>query len=86
MEAELAAKAGKIVAEVDEVVGVLHAASRQAEWQLISKSLANRFDYWLQHSYPSDIVASGAAETVDAKLWEAAVACMDLRVESDELG
>ena len=27
-----------------------------------------------------------SAETVDAKLWEATMACMDLRVEGEELG
>jgi hypothetical protein len=75
VESALQKKAGKVVKAVGEVSAVLSDVSRQSEWQLIRLSLAQRFDYWMQHNYPSDVVASGAAETVDRCLWEAAVRC-----------
>ena len=66
---------------VDKVIDVLGAVDRMACWQVMRQSTAQRFLYWLQLSYPTDLVNSGAAALIDAKLWRAAEECLGIPLE-----
>ena len=57
---EIADDAGKAV----EILG----SHKQALWSCLRLSISQRFDYWLQLSRPSDILAS--ATWLDQQLWQ----------------
>ena len=59
-------RARKIVADARKTVDIL-GGERQALWAALKWSISQRFDYWCQLSYPSDL--QPAAAWLDSQLW-----------------
>ena len=72
---QLWAKAQEIIRDAKKTVEVL-GGEKQALWAALKWSITQRFDYWCQLSYPSDI--KPVASWLDSELWvllESAVGC-----------
>ena len=66
-------KVEQIAEQAEKAVKMLE-GERQALWSVIKWSLSQRFEYWLQLSYPSDVKA--AAVALDRKLLRVLEACI----------
>ena len=68
VHAELLTKAQDLTIATDDVVDMLAGTDGHAAWQVVKQSTSQRFLYWLQLSYPTDLVQSGAVAVIDARI------------------
>ena len=66
-------KVEQIAEQAEKAVKVLE-GERQSLWSVVKWSLSQRFEYWLQLSYPSDV--KEAAASLDRKLLRVLEACI----------
>ena len=85
VEDALSAKAAEVEARINNAVDTLLPESRQAAWQMLRCSGAMQLDYWLQLSYPSQILGPAqAAERVDEALWAGMERCFGFEVDKED--
>ena len=70
-------KVEQIAEQAEKAVKMLE-GERQALWSVVKWSLSQRFEYWLQLSYPSDVKA--AAVALDRKLLRVLEACIGSQI------
>ena len=69
--------AERIISDARQTVDLL-AADRQSLWSALRLSIAQRFDYWLQTSYPS--VVKPIAVWLDKELWKVLESATGLKI------
>ena len=70
-------KVEQIAEQAEKAVKVLE-GERQALWSVVKWSISQRFEYWLQLSYPSDV--KEAAASLDRKLLRVLEACLGSQI------
>ena len=80
---QLWGRARKIVTDANKTVEIL-GAERQALWAALKWSISQRFDYWCQLSYPSDL--QPAAAWLDSQLWRVLEAAVGTHIPQGEEG
>ena len=76
-------RARKIAKDAQKTVEVL-GGERQALWAALKWSISQRFDYWCQLSYPSDL--RPAAAWLDGELWKMLEAAVGTNIPRGEEG
>ena len=73
----------RIVSKIKSTVDMLRPKSAQALHTALYYSLQPLGDYWLQHVYPSDVLASGFASRIDDAIREGTDAAWGAKVSAD---
>ena len=76
-------RARKISKDAKKTVDVLR-GERQAIWAALKWSISQRFDYWCQLSYPSDL--RPAAAWLDSELWKVLEAAVGTHIPREQEG
>ena len=80
---QLMSRANKIAQDARRTVEVL-GGERQSLWAALKWSISQRFDYWCQLSYPSDL--QPAASWLDGQLWSVLESAVGVHIPRGEEG